>query len=76
MAFNSLTILSQSLKFRTLRSPNTAHYLSFFNRYLGLSAPLLHPFSYDIVIGDVAVADVYKDVINHLGLIKTEVLAL
>jgi len=73
MAFNSLTILSQSLKFRT---PNTAHYLSFFNRYLGLSAPLLHPFSYDIVIGDVAVADVYKDVINHLGLIKTEVLAL
>lgn len=30
----------------------------------------------DIVIGDAAVADVYKDVINRLGVIKTEVFAL
>lgn len=30
----------------------------------------------DIVIGDAAVADVYKDFINHLGVIKSEVFAL
>lgn len=30
----------------------------------------------DIVIGDAVVADVYKDFINHLGVIKSEVFAL